>query len=250
LPLFQDWRVGREWLPDTIYVNRYQAASYVPLAGFNEDADLTTTTAPGGRIEGENLSIWHEDRIPWRQGDRNYNGVFLGWNRGKDAPAATYTLRLPEDAAVKWQLGSGSTLELSVAAMDEDAPLPGKKKDEKEKEKEKERDKSKKKERESPDFTIELVTSDGVTAAAPVSRFVAIPPPLKEKFIKLQVLDDKEYEKDWEPVFQTVRAPLAMFQGAEGSKRFDPSKLSAVRLKFDRTAMSVICMSGVGFGKQ
>ncbi len=248
LPFFEDWRVGREWLPETLYVNRYQDASYVSLASFNEDADLTTTTAPGGRIEGEDLSIWHEGRIPWRDGDRDYNGVFLGWNRAKDAPAATYAMTLPAGAAAKWQLGERSAIEFSVAAMDEDARLPGRKKDEKEKKKEE--DQSKKKERESPDFTIELVTSDGVTATAPVSRFVAIPPALKEKFTKLEILDDKAYKKDWEPVFQTVRAPLRQFQTAEGSKRFEPGKLSLVRLKFDRTAMSVICLSGVGFGKQ
>src|SRR2546429_4737562 len=78
IPLFQDWRVGRAWLPDTLYVNRYQDASYVPLASFQEDADLTSTTAPGGSIAGENLSVWHEGHIPWRAGNRDYNGVFLG----------------------------------------------------------------------------------------------------------------------------------------------------------------------------
>ena len=88
--------------------------------------------------------------------------MFLGWNRAKGAPAPSYTITLPADAASKWQLGAGSTVELSIAALDEDAPLPGKKKEEKEKE----RDESKKKDRESPDFTIELVTSDGVVATA------------------------------------------------------------------------------------
>ena len=248
VPLFEDWRVAREWLPETIYVNRYQDASYVPLVSFDEDADLTTTTAPGGRIEGENLSIWHEGRIPWRQDDRDYNGVFLGWNRAQGAPAATYAITLPEGAASKWHLGAGSTIELSIAALDEDAPLPGKKKNEKEKEKE--RDKSKKKERESPDFTIELVASDGAIATAPMSRFAAIPPPLREKFTKLERMDSKAYEKDWEPVFQTVRAPLAEFHSADGSKQFDSGRLSVVRLRFDRTAMSVICISGIGFGKR
>jgi len=245
LPLFEDWRVGRAWLPDTIYINRFQDASYVPLASFQEDADITTTTAPGGRIAGEKLSIWREGRIPWRGGDRDYNGVFLGWNRAKGAPAAAYTITLPEGAAAKWRLGKVSTIELSMAALDEDAPLPGKKKDEKDKKP----DESKKKERESPDFTIELATSDGVTASAPVSRFAAIPPPLKEKFTKLDPMEDVAYEKDWEPVLQTVRAPLAAFQGA-GGKPFDPAKLSVVRLKFDRTAMSVICISGIGFGQE
>jgi len=253
IPLFQDWRVGRAWLPDTLYVNRYQDASYVPLASFQEDADLTSTTAPGGSIAGENLSVWHEGHIPWRAGNRDYNGVFLGWHRAKGAPAATYTLTLPEGAAAKWQLGEGSTIELSVAAMDEDASLPGKRTEEEKKKEEEERkkeDKSKKKERESPDFTVELVTSEGATPDVLVSKFVAIPPPFKDKFTKLTVIDEKGYEKDWEPVFQTVRIPLADFQPPNGAKPFAPGKLSAIKLKFDRTAMSVICISGIGFGKR
>ena len=256
LPLFQDWRVGREWLPDTLYESRYQDASYVTLASFSEDADLTTTTAPGGSIAGENLSVWHEGKIPWRQGDRDYNGVFLGWKRAKGAPPATYTLTLPAGAAAKWQLGEASTVELSVAAMNEDAELPGKKSEEEKKKleeeekKKQEADKSKKKEREAPDFTLELVANDGATAGAPVSKFMVIPPPFKEQFTKLVILDEKGYEKDWEPVFQTVRIPLAGFAAPNGTKQIDPGKLIAVRLKFDRTEMSVICISGIGFGKR
>jgi len=88
-----------------------------------------------------------------------------------------------------------------------------------------------------------------VTASAPVSRFAAVPPPLKEKFTKLDLIEDVAYEKDWEPVLQTVRAPLAAFQGTNG-KPFDPARLAAVRLKFDRTAMYVICISGIGFGQE
>ncbi|MGB9465674.1 MAG: hypothetical protein WBR10_11220 [Candidatus Acidiferrum sp.] len=247
IPLFEDWRVARAWLPDTLYFNRYRDANYVPLASFDEDADLTTTTAPGGHIEGENLSIWNEGPIPWRSGNRGYNGVFLGWNRAKDAPAANYAITLPAGAAANWHLTTASTVEFSIAAMDEDAPLPGKKIDD---EKKKEKEKSKKKERESPDFTIELVTTDGVTASAPASRFIAIPPPFKEKFTKLAVLDDAGYNQDWEVVFQSMRAPLSDFQVADNSNRFDPAKLSIVRLKFDRTPMYKICISGVGFGKQ
>jgi len=81
-----------------------------------------------------------------------------------------------------------------------------------------------------------------------VSRFAAVPPPLKETFTKLDAIEGLEYEKDWEPVFQTVRIPLAAFQSA--GRAFNLEKLSIVRLKFDRTAKSVICVSGVGFGKQ
>ena len=214
----------------------------MPLASFEEDADLTTGAAQGAHIAGDNLSIWREGRIPWRQGDRDYNGVFLGWNRAPGAPAAAYTITLPDGAAAKWGLNSASALELSVAALDEDAPLPGKRKDEAKKKPEKS-----KPERESPDFTIELESSDAVTVRAPASRFAAIPPPLKEKFTKLSFLDSQAYEKDWEPVFQTVRAPLGAFGG---DSRFDARKLLTVRLKFDRTAKSVICISGVGFERR
>jgi dienelactone hydrolase len=257
VPLFEDWRVARAWLPDTIFFNRYRDASYVPLASFDEDADLTTTTAPGGHIEGENLSIWNEGKIPYRDGDRGYNGVFLGWNRAKDAPPATYTLTLPAGAAANWHLSGNSTLELSVAPLDEDVSLPGKKKDDdkdkkKAEEKKKEEEKSQKKERESPDFTIELVTSDGVTVSAPASHFMSIPPPFKEKLAKLDVVSDAAYNQDWEAVFQSVRAPLSGFEMICKDKcpAFDPAKLSVVRLKFDRTPMYKICISAIGFGKQ
>ena len=253
LPLFKDWRVARAWLPDTLYFNRYQDASYISVASFDEDADLTSTSAPGGHIEGENLSIWNEGKIPWRDGDRGYNGVFLGWNRAKDAPAATYAITLPPGSAANWHLNLGSTIELSIAPLDEDAPVPGKKKnEEKDKKKDKNDDQFKKKERESPDFTIELVTTDGVSVSAPVSRFISIPPPFKEKFTKLRVMDEAAYNQDWEAVFQSVRAPLSAFRTpCEGHCRpFDPAKLSVVRLKFDRTPMYKICISGIGFGKQ
>ena len=219
--------MGRDWLPETIYLNRYRDSTYTALAGFQEDADITTTTLTNGRIEGENLSIWREGRIPWRSGDRGYNGVFLGWNRAKDAAAASYSITLPP--LIK--LAAPSTLELSIAALDENAPLPGKKKEDK--------DPKKKKDREAVDFTIELTTTDGVTTSAPLSRYAAIPPPLKEQFTKLGPLETREYEKDWEPVFQSVRIPLSAFQSAN---------LAKIRIKFDRTAMYVICIGSIGFG--
>jgi dienelactone hydrolase len=228
VPMFADWRVARDWLPQTIYLSRYQDSSYIPVVSFDEDAALETTTVPGGHIAGENLSIWREGRIPWRSGDRDYNGVFLGWNRAPKAAVPTYTITLPESL----KLMPDADVEFSVAALDEDAPLPGKKKADEKKKPEK------KKDRESPDFTVEVVLADGKVGDFPVSRFMSIPPPLKETFTKLSLLESQGYEKDWEPVFQTVRIPL----GASYDVR-------TVRLKFDWTAMSVICISGLGFGR-
>jgi dienelactone hydrolase len=53
LPMFRDYRSISSWLPDTLYINRYQDAAYTLVSDFNEDPDLVTTTLPGGKIEGE-----------------------------------------------------------------------------------------------------------------------------------------------------------------------------------------------------
>ena len=88
--------------------------------------------------------------------------------------------------------------------------------------------------------------------SAPASRFMAIPPPFKEKLAKLDSLSDAAYNQDWEAVFQSVRAPFSKFEMIckDKCRAFDPAKLSVVRLRFDRTPMYKICISGIGFGKQ
>ena len=239
LPLFKDWRTGRRWLPETIYINRYRDASYVPLATFQEDADLASTTATGGEITGERLTLWREGRIPMRQGDRGYNGLFLGWYRAQGSTPAVYSISFPQEAKRNWRLTDRSTIELSVAALDQDAPVPPGVT----------RNPRARTDREAPDFTIELVASDGTTAAAPVSRFAEIPPPLKEMFTKLAFVERDQYDRDWEPVFQTIRVPLSAFASA-GGPGFGFQKLVALRFRFDRTATNVIIISGIGFGSE
>jgi dienelactone hydrolase len=239
LPLFKDWRTGRQWLPDTIYINRYRDASFVPVATFQEDADLASPTAIGGEIKGEGLTLWREGRIPMRQGDRGYNGVFLGWHRTPGGTPARYSISFPADAARKWQLSEHSIIELSVAAMDQDAPVPPGITART----------TAVTHREAPDFTIELIGSDGTTAAATVSQFGELPPPLMERFTKLGFVERDQYEKQWEPVFQTIRIPVSSLASGDGP-RFDLQKLVGVQLKFDRTASSVICISGIGFGAE
>ncbi len=231
IPMFRDYRTARDWLPKTYYMSRYQDPSYRAIADFSEDPDLTTTTIPGGHISGENLSIWKEGRIPYRQGDRGYNGVFLGWNRAENAPVPAYSLTLPD------AFQPPPVLTLSLAVTDEKAPLPGKQDDDKGK---KDKDKNEKI-AEMTDFDVELETTDGATATRPLSRFGALLPPFKVRFTKLQFMDDFAYEKSSEPVFQTFELPLASFAN------IDPAKLHIIRLKFDRTPMRVIILSQVGF---
>ncbi|MBV9498262.1 MAG: hypothetical protein JO138_02705 [Acidobacteriaceae bacterium] len=245
LPLFADYRTGRDWLPNTLYENRYLDSASRVVSNFNEDADVTTTTVPGGHISAEHLTVWREGRIPYRHDNRDYNGVFIGWNRehpkGKsEPPVASYSVDLPSGLAHDWNLNARSALALSIAVTDENAPPPGKKSAEK--------DASKKQQKQKPewtDFSIELTTGDGITSRLPLSNFRGLLPPLKVQFTKVAYLDGKMYEKASEPIFQTVAMPLSAF--ATQNTNFDPSKLKAIRLKFDRTQSRVIILSEIAF---
>jgi hypothetical protein len=246
VPLFADYRRIRAWLPDTLYVNRYEDSAERVVSDFNEDTDVTTTTVSGGRLDGRNLSVWREGKIPYRDGDRDYNGVFLGWNRehtkGKpEPPPATYSIDLPEALARGWRLDGRSALVLSVAVSDEKAPPLGKKPDDKADE----TDKQGKKKPELTDFTVEMLGSDGISTALPLSHFRPLLPPFAVRFTKLEHLDGEFYKKSSEPIFQTVEMPLSAF--AAQTKGFDPSKLKQIRLRFDRTPSRVIILSRIGF---
>ncbi len=232
VPMFRDYRAARDWLPKTYYMSRYQDPSFQVVANFSEDPDLTTTTLPGGHISASNFSIWKEGRIPYRRGDRGYNGVFLGWNRAENAPVPVYSLTLPDG------FNPPPVMTLSLAVTDEKAPLPGKHDDNNKSDKD---EKDDKKPAETTDFTVELESSDGATAQLPLSRFGALLPPFKVRFTKLQFMENFVYEKSSEPVFQTFELPLAAFS------KLNPAKLHTIRLKFDRTPRRVVILSQVGF---
>ncbi|HEY3738371.1 MAG TPA: hypothetical protein VGL53_00930 [Bryobacteraceae bacterium] len=230
VPLFRDFRVGRDWLPATLYINRYLDATYRPIANYSEDADVTSTTVPGGHISAENLSIWKEGRIPTRQGDRGYNGVFLGWNRENNNKIPSYSITLPPDPS------RGSTLTLSLAATDQQAPEPGSPKEDTSKKKEPKKD-------EVTDLTVEIETVNGTKTALPLSRFGTLMPPFRARFTKFAMLDDYAYKKADEPIFQTFDLPLHAF-GVDDSKQ-----VKVVRLRFDKTVSRVVILSQIGFEK-
>lgn len=239
LPLFRDARAGREWLPDALCVNRYEDSTWKRVATFGEDADVTTATMPGVRLAAQNFSVWKEGRIPFRDGDHERNGVFLGWNRKteKPVPVPVYTISFPEDAGV----GDRSVLAIALSTTDDNPAIPKDAKERKEKDK-----KSAPKDPEPVDFTVELSDSAGKTAALPLSRFGVLQPPLKAQFLKSAFLDEQAYKKAAEPVMQTIELPLRDF-AAQG---LDPAKLKTIRFRFDRGEKGSIVISEIGLREQ
>lgn len=96
---------------------------------------------------------------------------------------------------------------------------------------------------EMTDFTVGLQTLDGVEVMLPLSRFRALVPPLQATLMKLGFGFPRL--KASEPIFQTVELPLATF--AEQDKRYNPSELKTIRLRFDRTRSRVLIFSEIGF---
>jgi dienelactone hydrolase len=238
MPLFRDVRTGRAWLPDALCLNRYEDATWTLVADYAEDADVTTATLPGARISAENFSVWKEGRIPFRDGDRERNGVFLGWNRKteKPVPVPVYAVTLPEGTPV----GDHSVLALALSATDDKPEVPKGAKERKDKD-----DKGSKKDPEPVNFTVELSDAAGRTAAFPLTRFGVLQPPLKTRFTKWAFLDEKGYKKAAEPVLQTIELPLRDFAAA--ARGFDPAKLKTIRLRFDRVEKGSIVISEIGF---
>ena len=251
LPLFRDYRTIRSWLPETFYMNRYEDAAFRLVADFNEDPDVSTTTLAGGRIDGTDLSVWREGRIPFRQGDRGTNGVFLGWNHrnaeDRDDPGIrpAYVVTLPDGAAASWNLSSRSTLVLSLAALDDKAPrldeVRGGKNDEAKKDRKKSDDPDSKKDPESPDFSVELTPT---TARPPPT-----PSPSSERCCRRSRSGSPRSRCSTR---SASRSPTRRRSRPSGSRSrrsagVDPSRLRTIRLRFDRTPSSVILLSKVGF---
>jgi hypothetical protein len=214
--LLRDYRQARAWLPQTRYLDRYLDSSNKVIADFSEDIDLTTTTLPGGKLAGENLSEWHEGKIPFRSGERSSNGVFLGWT-GKNA---TYSVTLPGPGAAD----RNSLLTMSVAVTADDA-------------------------NQSPtDFTVALQSDNGAEVRLPVSRYRPLWGPVRVRFTKSEYLDRLIYKEPSEPVFQTVELPLKDFAAA--NPQFDPKRLKSIRLLFDRTPASGLLISQIGLERR
>lgn len=80
MPMFRDHRRIGHWLPDDIYITRYEDHRFVPLCNYEEDVDVTTGSSPHVSIHASGLALWKENRQGFRgDWDKDNNVVTLGW---------------------------------------------------------------------------------------------------------------------------------------------------------------------------
>ncbi len=255
IPLFRDPRRAAHWLPDTLYLSRFQDSEFRTIADFDGPIEVTKTTLAGGAQRGERLGTWEQREMRTRLGRAlGDHAIALGWDSacqpaGLPAQPPSYVITLPEISALRSWLQEGLTLSFCLAdtgarrrpiAADSSAresraggrsvAAPG--------------PVARAEDEDSIDMTLELVDSDGHTARLPLSHYSPLPRAIPVTFSKWPLWDRMRFRSPVEPVLETFEFPLADF--AKVAPPFDPALLRQIRFLFDRTKSAVILLDQVG----
>ncbi|MFC2157759.1 hypothetical protein ACFLT9_07985 [Acidobacteriota bacterium] len=265
IPLFRDYRTILDWLPEDIFINRYEDSSFQVVCDFEEDVDVTSGTAAGVDISGINLALWKEADLGFRRGGTKQNNVVvLGWEDPAEIEtgekATSYSIGLPPGMTADMSVDGSTNLVFSLCEADESIPDDDDSEDENnddwedegnnsegdDRDDKDEKNSEEKKSKEPLELTIELEDAEGNTARLPLSAFRKITPIIKSKFMKMK--DEASlYGNAYEPTLQLFELPLKVF--TEQEPLFDPAALRTIRLVFDLGREGVIILDRVGFAR-
>ena len=203
--LLTDWDSCAGQLPDTVYVQCYETSSFVPIADFEEDSDLTTLTMDGAAADASGVTLWTEEQVNIDgETDQGTHALRLRWgSRG------TYTVTLPGLDM------TGSALVFDLCDMDSASV-----------------------ERRSLsllDGTVTITDAAGRAASARISDYAAVFPILPVRTDKLDFLFDTcTYKK----AFATVSIPAGDFAG-EG-EAVDLQTVTEIAFTFDGSGEAAV----------
>ena len=219
-PLFQDARAaGPGWLPDTIYINRYDTSRDVILASFDEDVNLETLTTGEGQISGENLDLWMERRIPTRWGSGDNRVAIVSWKE----PPAGYNLAFSLEGLNLSDAGQLIFALSDASDSGQQTAAPGNL-------------------RYPSDLTLVMEDSAGQQARVALSSRMLVQPPLEVLPWKTPLLFKPASS---EPVLQSYVFPLSDFKATNPD--LDLNHLRAVRFIFDRAPRGSVILDDIGF---
>ena len=280
LPLFADARKGKNWLPETIYLNQFEDASFEPIAKYDEDFEVTTATADSVAITSKKLTVWKEKEIQLKWGKKGSRAAYIGWHYDEekltekdssfiipDSIVASYSLKRPYPFKA---IDSTAALVFSLAEASGDTNPKTKGKwiienENEEAETENEQgatntntengnqntdainedgDKEEDKVEEPIDFTISITDANGQKVQFPLSRFSALQ---RQMDIVLWKIDDLMGESQSENVFQTYIFALAKLKTLNPT--FDYTQIQQIDFVFNKTTKGIICLDNLGFMK-
>jgi len=222
LPLFKDYRQGREFLPKDYYYNQFEDSSSKCIANFDEDLDINTTTLKGGVINGKNLKTWRENVLIFKNQEetsQNTIGVYLGWDNttsnfnGKPQ----YEIQLNRESLQTLEPQAAKGFFISVCNNSNNM--------------------------DTVDFTIELI-SDTVSIKKKFSSAMVLPPILKQKLSKCDYLFPLGKSIIHERVPQYVEFSLSELKEYHPDFKFE--SLNTIRFIFDQTEKGEIIIDKIG----
>jgi len=264
LPIFRDHRVIGQWLPETMYITRFETSSFRPFATFEEDIDVTTGTLTGVTISGQDLATWREAELTLRSSNRNNTSasqenqaVTVGWNDGtlesgasRQGPAARYEIELPQGLSADWRLWAGSTLDFLLTPTNSLPAPPNASASEEggvgaeggsERKGRREADES------TPDvdLTVEVVDADGERARVRLGAYGAIRRPLETYVMRRRDREEDRFQTHWELILQSYSIPLGDF--VADNRSLDLRRIRRVSFVFDRAAAGEVVIDHIGF---
>lgn len=209
-PLFEDYRTGLEWLPDTVYTNRYETSAFTEIARY-EDGKRKTALKDGGKASTTGMSEWEITYAEDRDGkNKGTKGIELEWEKA----GAEYELELSPHKGLKaagLQDGnlvfSLAILERDLISSDGDEKIPGI------------GDEGKSELPPLPEVEIKVTTAEGESSKLLLEDIMPVSPPSYTAFMTISWLEErikkKKYKESTEPVFQTFTVPLEQFNSDE-----------------------------------
>ncbi len=215
-PLFRDYRTGLDWLPDSIYYNRFEDGNFMALARYDEDEDRTTLLNKGTAEASNGLRWTEESSTPQNK------SVLLEKGENNKQPSS-YSLSWDDNKVIN-QFTDANGLSLSIAdqrteeVLEQENSLP------------------------ISEMAIALETSDGVTVSLPLSQFMTLQPMIIPQFTKSKWLekhfDDGNYNLPEKAILQTIELPFEVFQRANSN--FKPAHIHRITLNFSHGPIKVV----------
>ncbi|MEM8847066.1 MAG: hypothetical protein AAGD17_08205 [Bacteroidota bacterium] len=229
LPIFQDYRKVKKWLPNTIYLSQFEDSRTEILCNYDEDFDLLSSSHNNATISSENLSMWYERKV--KSNDEN-KAVFLGWNAVASSESNNIR-KTPPNYSIHFDEPFIETNDQSVLTFSLFEVEGIKKKIDNTTG------------NRFIDFTVELTDSEGEFVSFALSDFSFLQNRVHNIIWKNEYLMGKRRS---DKVFQSFFFEFGDLQ--KENPKFNFSRLKKLSFVFDKSENGIIAMDNVGFLKR